>query len=732
MATFDVSKIKMTWKGQWTVQTKYYKGDIVQWNDHTYRCIKDTPDDFTLQEQTAVSTYNYQKAQSPLVRVSIFPDNDKYWAFFMPSNKRDLNAWEMWRQYQPGDMVMNAGDVYMCTKKTRFNNTWVDESNYWVKILEGHGQSKWNQVVSYANRAPLGWKYNLGSGNYNSESNYASCMCIDGEGNLRREGDYGASGKDGFYPRSGSNKFRLGGFKHAGWLNSTDNASWNSNATGPLTTPDGKAPRIIQVVSNWNSGYCLMNNGELYFAGAGGNGEGGNSTTNTRYYWSRVAASDTVDWYNNAIPRSFNDSRIVKVASSCQGTTNGAASTWAIDEQGGVWCWGYNGTGGLGLGQGTPGNSNNQNSPGLSSFSHFSNINKPVKMPQGLFDNKRIVDIYAFGGGSGGNCHFLDEDGNLWGVGNLNNGALGVGGQGDDYYMNVPKKVLMDFRKHGGIRKIQHTQHDNSEATCMILTNDGWLWWAGYSYYGWWHGYGGSISSTHYASRFRRLLGETWQGKVENFWLMGDRQKGLVFTLYNDDAVYQSGHNYYTTIGGDAINTEYRINSNYGYGVTVKPGPRGCKHVTTSGNGAYSATNSVPYWTTHILDQNNDIWPSGYNGYGQLGHGHMSSMSTSWSYDWNSAYYNETDEYQTYRRVKRAAIPTASKFADVHGSGYSQYGYSSARDQKGKNMVAGTSSTGNSGYETGQYHMYSAEYYRRTGSNPGQYPYAWYHGSPTD
>ena len=67
MATFDVSKIKMTWKGQWTVQTKYYKGDIVQWNDHTYRCIKDTPDDFTLQEQTAISTYNYQKGFTPLV-----------------------------------------------------------------------------------------------------------------------------------------------------------------------------------------------------------------------------------------------------------------------------------------------------------------------------------------------------------------------------------------------------------------------------------------------------------------------------------------------------------------------------------------------------------------------------------------------------------------------------------------------------------------------------------------
>ena len=37
-------------------------------------------------------------------------------------------------------------------------------------------------------------------------------------------------------------------------------------------------------------------------------------------------------------------------------------------------------------------------------------------------------------------------------------------------------KVLMDWTKHGGIKKIQHVSADNSESQTVILTNDGILW----------------------------------------------------------------------------------------------------------------------------------------------------------------------------------------------------------------------------------------------------------------
>ena len=86
MATFDISKIKITWKGQWHVETKYYKNDIVQWQDRTYRCILDTPDRFVTSFDAFIDTSQYQADQPFVKRVTIRPDNTKFFTLFMPNH----------------------------------------------------------------------------------------------------------------------------------------------------------------------------------------------------------------------------------------------------------------------------------------------------------------------------------------------------------------------------------------------------------------------------------------------------------------------------------------------------------------------------------------------------------------------------------------------------------------------------------------------------------------------
>ena len=58
--------------------------------------------------------------------------------------------------------------IYQCIKRTRRYNTWVEEhrgetSEYWIKIYESpFAYPDRNRTVSYTNRTPLGWKYNMG------------------------------------------------------------------------------------------------------------------------------------------------------------------------------------------------------------------------------------------------------------------------------------------------------------------------------------------------------------------------------------------------------------------------------------------------------------------------------------------------------------------------------------------------------------------------------------------
>lgn len=734
MATFDISKIKLTWKGQWRFATKYYKNDIVQWQDRTYRCILDTPDEFVVTFDSLIDTNQYQADLPQLKRATTRPDNTRFFTLFMPSNSRELWTWEMWRQYEQGDMVKAAGKLYMCTKRTRTYNTWVEESEYWTQIGQSSsGADVRNEIVSYANRAPLGWKYNMGSGNITFETNYAAGTCICSDGNLRTEGDYHVTGKGGRYARNGSSHFDLGGFTMTGWLNSTDNASWNPNATGRLTTPDGKAPRVIQNSNGWNTSGVLMNNGEVYTCGEGGNGELGYSSNSNRRHWIRAAAEDTVDWEGNTLEHTFNNTRIIKIAVTNQGTTAGAGSWAALDEFGHLWMWGYNGNYTLGFHQPEPSNTNNATSASIG-FSTSANFNRPVRMPPRYFDHKRIVDIYAFGGGSGANFHALDEDGNLWGWGNLNNGGIGVGGDGDGYYMVGPRKVLMDWSVHGGIKKIMHKSHDNSESMAVVLTNDGVLWWAGYDYYGWAGNNRGTSGSSGYSTRFRRIVGEMWQGRVDNFWLMGDRQTFLYWTLKDDDKVWGVGDNWGYRLGSNSDNT-YAINSGQGYKMpgTALYGPRRAKHMTMTGGGAYSTTSQPSYAGISILDENNDIWAAGENNYGGLGLGHgTNGHATAWQNEWNGPYYNLGDEYLGYTQYRRIRTMPGMKMVDVHGSGYGQYEFGMARDHRGRGYIAGVSGISGSGYESGQYNMWSNEYYRTTAANPGAYHAYQYHGGPSD
>jgi len=733
MSTFDPTLLKIKWRGQWEAETKYLKNDIASWKGRSWRCIKDTPDEFVLPMSTTVSTQGYQFTQPRLRRKTYRPDLTEYWTPFLNLTGRKIAHWNYHDRYFPGDYVKCGDKIYVCKQTTRNKNTWVEETEYFEQIFESGGSAdKRNKAVSWANRAPLGWKYNMGDNHVVFETNYAHATGITSDGNVIHIGDYtitgkGATGDQG--TNSGNSKHQYSGFTFTDWLGSTDNASWNPNATGPLTTPDGKTPRCIQIAGGWNTSLYLFNNGEVYSAGYNGHGQLGVTTTGNRYYSNRVSDTRLTDTQGNTIPRTFNQTKIVKVGLTNDAQQGGSASCFALGADGSVWVWGNNDNGQLGLGQPTPSNSNNLNNFHSNSANNYS----PWRLPQYFFDDRRIVDMWA-GGSNNGSFYALDDMGKMWAWGNNNYGELGVGTENGEVYITTPQPVTIDFNDHGGMKKFMLLNMENSGGTAYWLDGNGFIWYCGYMYNGGNPGTQLGGTNSMYWGTPRRMESEL-NGNINNFWVGGDSEAPWMVIEQTDQIVpMATGTMYNYGSGFDTHNTYYQgSGKNYTEFSRVE-GPKAVKWVTQTGGSGYTNSSSTPEkWSTIFLDSENMVWTGGYNGYGALSQGHSGNNSTNWSDGGPQSPSQDMDDNEMYYSRKRKVItPSGVQIHDVHGSGHSEYGFVCYIGDTGKVYFAGASGVSGNGYETGQYNMFSAEYYRVTGVNPGSYHRYAMHSGPTD
>ena len=114
MPGLNVANLKFNWRGQWTSGQRYFKNDMVQWNNSSYVCLQDTPDEYELVADLSVSTNNYRVTTPEMYYVDKRPDNLAYWKLAVRGNtfKR---GWMPHRTYQLGDIVRYGGDLYMYT-----------------------------------------------------------------------------------------------------------------------------------------------------------------------------------------------------------------------------------------------------------------------------------------------------------------------------------------------------------------------------------------------------------------------------------------------------------------------------------------------------------------------------------------------------------------------------------------------------------------------------------------
>ncbi len=185
--------------------------------------------------------------------------------------------------------------------------------------------------------------------------------------------------------------------------------SWGACYLGDGTNKTAKLPLKIQestkfrkikvggLINNyWNHSVAIDENGDLWTWGNNSFCELGNGTMQ-----------------NSKVPVKISQGIKFKEIS----TAEEAQCTFAIDEEGNLWAWGYNAYGQLGIG----------------TTENYANI--PTKIAEGT-KFKTVSTGYYY-------SVAIDEEGNLWSWGYNNQGQLGNGTTKDS---NIPTKVQVDAK----------------------------------------------------------------------------------------------------------------------------------------------------------------------------------------------------------------------------------------------------------------------------------------------
>lgn len=395
----------------------------------------------------------------------------------------------------------------------------------------------------------------------NIDSRY-SVHWIDGVGAVRFAGN-SSSGGSGWFGQSSGPDTAVLSFVFNDWFASTDNGG-----SGVLTTPDGKAPRCIQIEYGIDHGTALFNNGEVHAWGYNGNSECGEASTTNRNSPYRVGGT-----YGEVATQAgghvLRDVKIIRISQACgNGAANNdsnATHTLGLDSAGQVWAWGYNGYGQCGTGDTT------------------SQV-RPYKIAQSYFNNEKVVAIWAFAQNYGVSYAYT-ENNKLYAWGYNNNGQLGLGNTTNQ---NRPVQVTTpNFADTavGTLVKLQFTGNQNSH-NCGVLTSTGRVYMTGYN------GVGQLCTGgTSNLNAFTQVAsGPGSSSDCSNFWMPGGCTQGSTFFLSTStNKLYGCGYNGIGNIGDTsstnrsvAVEVFKRVNGANVNMTDVK------KIVSTGGNQYYS------------------------------------------------------------------------------------------------------------------------------------------------
>jgi hypothetical protein len=451
--------LRYNFKGDWNADTVYRKNDTVRIRGCTYYCKTNK------MAEHGWNGFEFHPTKS-------FSDSE-YWGIHTPVHVW-TGAWSSKRLYQPGDIAKYNGDWYICLEgDSNYNNNPVYKNGVanrtWQKVMTANNtHEKRYKISHFANRNPIGWQHNMGHfGNGCAESqafrtvNQMGAINWQGQpvllGGQKQTYGFGAGFKfDWNVTRSGS--ATSGGANHSlQIINMWDMSSYHTIHSkvdnNNMLSLTNERECIQFVTCGYNSMY-LLNDGTLWITGYNGHGQMGDNTTSDYNYYGLTyrAGQDRNRWWDTGSNNPLYNKFIVKVDMTGKESFDNSSTMYALDIDGNMYAWGYNGNG--------------QCAQGISTSNAYK---KPTQVPREYFNDKSIVDFWATGNGSNGACFAINTDGDVFGWGYNGNGGLG---NGDFRNQWRPQRVKYDFHKFGGIKKWISQGHGSYDGR-VVLCNDG-------------------------------------------------------------------------------------------------------------------------------------------------------------------------------------------------------------------------------------------------------------------
>jgi hypothetical protein len=135
MAEFRISRFRYTWEGNWTTAVTYNRDDVVYYRGSAWVCIR----------QHTSSAFNADLTFIPAGQTLSTPAWVK-----MSEGRAFLGPWTSTTLYEPNDLVVHGGNLYVCilshTSATYFNTT----INNWEVFATGHNfRNTWTPALRY-------------------------------------------------------------------------------------------------------------------------------------------------------------------------------------------------------------------------------------------------------------------------------------------------------------------------------------------------------------------------------------------------------------------------------------------------------------------------------------------------------------------------------------------------------------------------------------------------------
>lgn len=504
--------------------------------------------------------------------------------------------WANGTQYRRNDVVSYDGNLYMAlcdsigeypdiiSQRIAANQWWDEQStrrNNWTwKLLAGGQKSRRNSQAGWLeNRGPINWPYkNTFTGNPNIYRGRR--FYISSSGKIYSQGGDSTAGFIGSYNTSGRNHYwnevpvefqdywenRLainsdGSMSEDGYM---PDYQYSSTGRSSLVNRSGDRPKCIQIETTYSTGYFLFDNGELYVVGSDSSGKAGSGYVSIeQYYLHRV--------------QGLQDVKIVKIMTS-KNTATATGHCAAIDSEGYVWTWGYNGYGQCGHGHTYP-------------------ISVPRRIPREYFGGEEIIDVCIIGSSEASTfCRTASNFVYSFGINNA--GQLGVG---DTTNRWRPTKIAsFDPSAHGNNIVRMCGAGNSSGAFFHLLDGNGFMWHAGYN------GYGVAVNTTttNNNSLARSTVAPT-AGTTVDFWNSSPAGYSMLWMRTSN------GNTYFCGYGGSRAGGENSTTS-----AVSSPGQvvrvQNCVHAFSV---ATANTNIRSYWLT----DSGELWAQATDQYGGSG-----------------------------------------------------------------------------------------------------------------